>query len=155
MSLEACQGLFPCHLIQNLKVNNMSETNDTQTAAQKLESSSQHAKKALDAAVGAGRAVGDTVKTQAKVAMNAGKEHLGAAAKDLGEAASATYEDLRAQAKSKTDECRGRAEDFLGDAGSYARDYQTQAESYVRENPLKAVGIALGVGFLFGILIRR
>lgn len=133
----------------------MPETNDTKTAAQKLESSSQHAKKALDAAVGAGRAVGETVKTQTKVAVDAGREHLGAAAKDLGEAASATYEDLRSQAKSKTEEYRGRAQDFLGDAGTCARDYQTQAEAYVRENPLQAVGIALGVGFLFGILLRR
>ena len=104
----------------------MSENNDTKSAAQKLESSSQHAKKALDAAVGAGRAVGETVKNQAKVAMGAGKEHLGAAAKDLGEAASATYDDLRTQAKSKTDEYRGRAQDFIGDAGTYAALSTTQ-----------------------------
>jgi ElaB/YqjD/DUF883 family membrane-anchored ribosome-binding protein len=133
----------------------MSETNDTKTAAKKLESSSQHAKKALDAAVGAGRTVGETVKTQTKAAVDAGKEHLGAAAKDLGEAATATYEDLRTQAKSKTEEYRDRAQDLIGDAGTCARVYQSQAETFVRENPLQAVGIALGVGFLFGIMLRR
>jgi ElaB/YqjD/DUF883 family membrane-anchored ribosome-binding protein len=134
----------------------MSETNENKTgAAEKLESSSRHAKKALDAAVGAGRTVGETVKTQAKVAVEAGKEHLGAAAKDLTDAASVTYGDLRSQAKSKTEEYRGRAQDFIGDASSCARDYQSQAEVYVRENPLQAVGLALGVGFLLGILLRR
>jgi ElaB/YqjD/DUF883 family membrane-anchored ribosome-binding protein len=43
----------------------------------------------------------------------------------------------------------------LDDASGYAQSYQTEAEAYIRENPLQSVGIALGVGFLLGIIIRR
>ena len=133
----------------------MSDTNDNNIAAKKLESSSEHAKKALDAATEAGRAVGETVKKHAKSAYEAGREHLGAAAKDLGEAASASYGDIRDQARTKADEFRGRAQSVYSDASAYAQDYQSEAEAYIRANPLQSVGIALGVGFLFGLILRR
>lgn len=133
----------------------MSETNDNTIAAKKLESSSEHAKKALGAATEAGRAVGENVKKHAKVAYETGREHLGAAAKDLGDAATATYGDLRDQAKSKADELRGRAQSAYTDATARAQDYQTEAESYIRENPLHSVAIALGVGFVLGLILRR
>jgi ElaB/YqjD/DUF883 family membrane-anchored ribosome-binding protein len=122
----------------------MSDTTESNTAVKKLESSTEHAKKALDAAANAGRVVGETVKAQAKEAFEASRGHLGAAAKDLGEAASTTYQDLRY-----------KANHFLDDASGYAQSYQTEAEAYIRENPLQSVGIALGVGFLLGIIIRR
>jgi ElaB/YqjD/DUF883 family membrane-anchored ribosome-binding protein len=133
----------------------MSEIHDNTIASKKLESSSEHAKKALDAATEAGRAVGENVKKQAKAAYDAGREHLGAAAKDLGEAANATYGDLRDQAKSKADELRGRAHSAYSDATARAQDYQTEAESYIRENPVQSVAIALGVGFVLGLILRR
>jgi ElaB/YqjD/DUF883 family membrane-anchored ribosome-binding protein len=133
----------------------MSETTENNTAAKKLESSSEHAKKALDAATEAGRAVGESVKKHAKVAYDAGREHLGAAAKDLGDAANATYGDLRDQAKTKADELRDRAQSAYSDATARAQDYQGNAESYIRENPLQSVAIAVGVGFVLGIILRR
>jgi len=133
----------------------MSDNNDNNIAAKKLESSSEHAKKAIDAAAEAGRVVGETVKKHAKAAYETGREHLGAAAKDLGEAASATYGDFREQAKYKAEELRGRAQSAYSDAYAYAQDYQTEAETYIRANPLQSVGIALGVGFLLGLILRR
>ena len=133
----------------------MSDTHENNTAAKKLESSSEHAKKALDAATDAGRAVGESVKKQAKAAYDAGREHLGAAAKDLGEAANASYSDLRDQAKTKADELRNRAQSAYSDATARAQDYQTEAESYIRENPIQSVAIALGVGFVLGLILRR
>ena len=133
----------------------MSDNNDNNIAAKKLESSSEHAKKALDAASEAGRVVGETVKKHAKAAYDAGREHLGAAAKDLGEAASATYGDFRDQAKTKAEQLRGRAQSAYTDATACAQDYQSEAEAYIRANPLQSVGIALGVGFLFGLILRR
>ena len=78
-----------------------------------------------------------------------------AAAKDLGEAASASYGDIRDQARTKADEFRGRAQSVYSDASAYAQDYQSEAEAYIRSNPLQSVGIALGVGFLFGLILRR
>ncbi len=133
----------------------MPDTTESHTAVQKLESSTEHAKKALDAAASAGRVVGETVKAQAKEAFEASRGHLGAAAKDLGEAASSTYQDLRDQARVKTEDLRYRANHLFDDATDYAQTYQTEAEAYIRENPLQSVGIALGVGFLLGIIIRR
>ena len=133
----------------------MSDTTESNTAVKKLESSTEHAKKALDAAANAGRVVGETVKAQAKEAYEASRGHLGAAAKDLGEAASSTYQDLRDQARAKTEDLRYRANHLFDDATDYAQTYQTEAEAYIRENPLQSVGIALGVGFLLGIIIRR
>ncbi|MGE5715990.1 MAG: DUF883 family protein [Acidobacteriota bacterium] len=34
-------------------------------------------------------------------------------------------------------------------------DVQTGVKNYVRDNPAKALGIALGVGFALGLLLRR
>jgi ElaB/YqjD/DUF883 family membrane-anchored ribosome-binding protein len=36
-----------------------------------------------------------------------------------------------------------------------SKEYAETAEGYVRENPWAAVGIAAGVGLLFGLLVRR
>lgn len=136
----------------------MSETNTEETnteAARKLESSAEHAKKALNAANEASKAVGETVKQQAQSAYAAGREHLSAAARDISDAASVKYNELRSQAQSKAEEYRGRAQSALSDAAAKAQNIQGDTEGYIRENPLKAVGIALGVGFVLGIIFRR
>lgn len=136
----------------------MSDTNaeaKSSTASKKLESGTEHAKKALDAASEASKTVGDTVKKQAQAAYETGREHLTAAAKDLSEAASAKYEEIRGQAQSKAEDYKGRAKAAIDDATAKAQDFQGDAESYIRENPLKAVGIALGVGFVLGVIFRR
>jgi len=36
-----------------------------------------------------------------------------------------------------------------------SKEYAETAEEYVRENPWAAVGIAAGLGLLFGLLMRR
>jgi ElaB/YqjD/DUF883 family membrane-anchored ribosome-binding protein len=36
-----------------------------------------------------------------------------------------------------------------------SKEYADTAEEYVRENPWAAVGIAAGVGLVFGLLMRR
>lgn len=124
-------------------------------ADQKIESSTEHAKKALGAAAEATKVVSETVKKQAQTAIDAGREHLTAAAKDLSDAANAKYSDLREQALAKTDEIRGKAQAALGDASERAKTYRSEAEVYIRENPLQSVGIAVGIGFLLGIILRR
>jgi membrane protein DedA with SNARE-associated domain len=44
---------------------------------------------------------------------------------------------------------------FNRNAYDRAHDYQAETENYIRENPLQAVAIAAGVGFVLGVLLRR
>ena len=135
----------------------MSETNTEKNpiTSKKLESSAEHARKALDAATEASKAVGETVKKQAQTAYEAGREHLTAAAKDVSEAATAKYGELRGQAQNLAEDYKGRAKAALDDATVKAQNFQGDTEGYIRESPLKAVGIALGVGFVLGAIFRR
>jgi len=95
-----------------------------------------------------------------------GKDHLKDAASDLKEAASAKVEDFRQAAgqkatelreavQNKSQELRGAAESAWSDASSQAKSWQAEGEAFVRDNPSKAVLIALGVGLLFGLLLRK
>ncbi|MBU6183256.1 MAG: DUF883 family protein [Verrucomicrobia bacterium] len=129
--------------------------NNSHSAGQKLESSREHAKKAIDAAAEAGSAVGETIKKHAKAAYETGREHLGAAARDLGEAANATYGGIRDKATHGADELKHRANSFAEDAAARAKECQTEAEAYIRQNPIQSVAIALGIGFILGIVLRR
>ena len=99
-------------------------------------------------------------------ATESGKDHLRAAAGDIKEAVSAKVEDIRQAAADKTDEIRaaaqgkvqerrGVAESAWSDARSQAKTWQAQGETYIRDNPTKAVFIALGVGFVLGLLLRK
>jgi len=128
---------------------------ESPNVGKKLENSTEHAKKALDAAASATRVVSETVKEQAKTAFDTGKEHISAAARELGDAANVTIDDLRSQAKAKATDVREKATAAWGDASSRAQTYQSETETYVRENPLKAVGIAVGIGFVLGVIFRR
>lgn len=61
----------------------------------------------------------------------------------LGAYGSARGRDMRDSAEARVHELRGQAEAKVDDL-----------ETYVRENPVTALGIAAGLGFLFGILRR-
>jgi ElaB/YqjD/DUF883 family membrane-anchored ribosome-binding protein len=58
-------------------------------------------------------------------------------------------------ADGKASEIKAKAESAYGEARSQAKVIQQHAEEYVRDNPLSSVCIALGAGFLLGILARR
>ena len=136
----------------------MSETNSEEKSdvtQAKLESSAEHAKQAINAASAATKTVGETVKRQAHSAYETGREHLTAAAKDVSDAAAAKYETFRGQAKTFAEDYKGKAQSAWNDANVKAQNVRGDAETYVRSYPLKAVGIALGVGFLMGVLFRR
>jgi ElaB/YqjD/DUF883 family membrane-anchored ribosome-binding protein len=130
-------------------------TDPTSLANEKLESSAAHAKAALDETTAAAKEVYETGKKRAQSAIASSKEHLTHAAKDIGVAAGAKYEDIRTQAASKAEEYKGRAQQVYSDATSKAQNLQGDTEQYIRENPLQAIGIAAGVGFLIGLIMRR
>ena len=50
---------------------------------------------------------------------------------------------------------REQLQTFTDVAGEHATQARTAAEDYIRSEPLKALGIAAGIGALVGILIAR
>jgi ElaB/YqjD/DUF883 family membrane-anchored ribosome-binding protein len=99
-------------------------------------------------------------------AAKSGQDHLRTGAGDLKEAARTKVEDIRQAASQKADELRGAAQDKTqelrgaaesawSDARAKAKSWQVEGEVYVRDNPTKAVLIALGVGLLLGLLLRK
>jgi ElaB/YqjD/DUF883 family membrane-anchored ribosome-binding protein len=99
-------------------------------------------------------------------ATKGGQDHLRAAAGDLKEAAGARVEnirqaveqkadELRGAAQGKAQELRGAAESAWSDTKSQAKSWHAEGEAYVRDNPTKAILIALGVGVLLGVLLRK
>lgn len=81
---------------------------------------------------------------------------------DLGELTSAVTRYSRAQAESlKAQAAEGirYAQDVgqeqLAAASEYAGRKYAETEDYIRTNPTTAVGIAAGIGFLFGLIMAR
>ncbi len=85
---------------------------------------------------------------------------------DLRTLVSDAEELLRAtegHAGEKISEIRARAEESLGKAkerlsaevGERARSRMRSTDAYVRENPWTAVAVAVGVGYVLGVLGRR
>ena len=99
-------------------------------------------------------------------AAKSGSNHLREAAGNFKVAASAKVENIRQATEQKSDELRGAAQDKAeelrgaaesawSDTKSQAKSWQVQGEAYVRDNPTKAVLMALGVGVLLGLLLRK
>jgi ElaB/YqjD/DUF883 family membrane-anchored ribosome-binding protein len=95
-----------------------------------------------------------------------GKDQLRTVAENFKEAASAKAEDIRQAAGQRADELRsamqGRAQELkesaqttLSDIRFQAKRWQAEGEAYVRDNPVKAVSMGLGLGFLTGLLLRK
>ena len=62
---------------------------------------------------------------------------------------------IRADLQSLTTTVGRIARNQLGGAEGKAMDIANQVEDAIRQNPLSAVGIAVGVGFLVGVFTRR
>ena len=58
-------------------------------------------------------------------------------------------------AKAAADQARQTAEAVWSEAKSKTSDLQSEFEGYVREKPGQALLIALGVGIVIGLLMRR
>jgi ElaB/YqjD/DUF883 family membrane-anchored ribosome-binding protein len=64
-------------------------------------------------------------------------------------------EAIRADIQNLTSTVSRIANDKLNQAQAGAMESAKEAEDAIRRNPLQAVAIAIGVGFLFGVLTRR
>jgi ElaB/YqjD/DUF883 family membrane-anchored ribosome-binding protein len=125
------------------------------SAKKKLESSSEHARRAWEATAQAAKHVGDTVKKEARNVFSSGKGHLGKAAQNLSEAASDACEALRSQASQGVHTCLEQTETAIEEASSRAKTLQSNIGDYVHSHPLKSIGIAAGIGFFLGFVLWR
>jgi len=68
---------------------------------------------------------------------------------------SAQVDAIRADIQNLTSTVSRIANKQLGRAQDKAMEAANEAEDAIRRNPLSAVAIAVGLGFLFGVFIRR
>jgi ElaB/YqjD/DUF883 family membrane-anchored ribosome-binding protein len=87
--------------------------------------------------------------------FESGKTHATAAATEFKDAATAKFQDLRDTINERAGEYRERANQAWSDTTGRARTLSEDGEDYIRENPLQAVGLALAVGFVLGVILRR
>lgn len=131
------------------------ETSEMKEAKHKLETGSEHARSAWGATTEAAKNVGTTIKKEATEAFATGKEYLGKAVQSFGEAASETYDVVRGQASETAQAYRAKAKCAMDEVSVRAKNVQAKAEDYIRTYPLKAVGIAVGVGALLAAILRK
>jgi ElaB/YqjD/DUF883 family membrane-anchored ribosome-binding protein len=88
--------------------------------------------------------------------IDATREAMGDKAGRLRERVSEVADNVKARAGEVADKVKARAGVFRDRiAETEWADVQTGVKNYVRDNPGKSVGIALGVGFALGLLLRR
>lgn len=98
--------------------------------------------------------------------LSEAKKEFAEVVKNLNSLLSDKGEELKGDAKRMYKKARKRAGEFVDNledegeqAWDQARDYMQggckHMNSAVRENPMAAIGIAAGLGFLFGFLTRR
>jgi ElaB/YqjD/DUF883 family membrane-anchored ribosome-binding protein len=97
----------------------------------------------------------ETAKDHLRDAVGDIKEAMSTKAEDIRQAAARKTNELREAAQDKAQELGGAAESAWADARSQAKTWQAKGEVYVRDNPTKAVFIALGAGFVLGLLLRK
>lgn len=73
----------------------------------------------------------------------------------LKEQATTSAQQFKASATEKAHQFRETATEKWQDGRVHAKELHGTAEDYVRQNPTKSVLIALGTGFLVGLIVRR
>lgn len=87
--------------------------------------------------------------------MQATRVHAAQAAEELKNAVEAKGRELLHAADDKAAVLKQRAEHAYSDAKQKAEELRKDTEVYVKEHPLTSVCIALGAGFVLGMLARR
>lgn len=91
------------------------------------------------------------------------EDRIQGAATNLGgkvkDAVGSLVGDAKTQAEGKADQLSGRAQNAYGSAKDTAREAAgslgEQVDAYMREQPMAALLIAAGVGYVFSYLIHR
>ena len=76
-------------------------------------------------------------------------------ASQFGTQAAEKAKNLKATVESGSCELREKATQTFGVASAQVGELQEKGKVYVRENPTQSIVIALGVGFLLGLLVGR
>lgn len=93
----------------------------------------------------------DKLVSDLKVVINDAEELLRATAGQAGEKVAAA----RARAEEGLDRARARLRDLEDDIAQRGRRAVDATDEFVRRDPWKAVGIAVGVGLIVGLLVSR
>jgi ElaB/YqjD/DUF883 family membrane-anchored ribosome-binding protein len=92
---------------------------------------------------------------QATEKLESSKSHAAAAANEFKDAAGAKFQELRDSLNERAGQYREQANQVWSDTTVRARTLGEDSEEYIRENPLQAVGIAVALGFILGLILRR
>jgi ElaB/YqjD/DUF883 family membrane-anchored ribosome-binding protein len=76
-------------------------------------------------------------------------------AEDIRRAAEQKAEELQKTARKKASELQDHAQTAWSDARVKAETWHSSGEAYIRQNPTQSVLIALGAGFVIGLLLRK
>jgi ElaB/YqjD/DUF883 family membrane-anchored ribosome-binding protein len=95
-------------------------------------------------------------------ASEGNKDDLKASVENLKESASAKVQEISQTVGQKADDIRSAAQDkaqefreMADSAWSEAKSWEAEVEAYISKNPIKAVSIGFGVGFMLGLLLRK
>ena len=83
------------------------------------------------------------------------RNDIGELARTMRGMGDAKAKDLKQRARGKADEISAASEDALAALTEQLEDIERQVGGKVRKNPIAALGIAAGVGFLVAMLARR
>jgi ElaB/YqjD/DUF883 family membrane-anchored ribosome-binding protein len=110
-----------------------------------------HAEKAKQTAVDAAKDIGSTASTHIERAKQTATD----AARDLSSTAAVHAEKARGQVRSLASHAREEGSAQLEQVRGQAAEVIDSARDYVNARPLTCVGVALAIGFLFGLSRRR
>ncbi len=111
---------------------------------QHIQTSPGTTKKSFEKTTTAVHQIADSARSVAHAAYHEGKNELTTAARDMREAASATYSSLADQTNKMTEEwCQSISQ------------MESELSEHVRQKPLQSLGIAFGIGLVLGILLNR
>ncbi len=76
-------------------------------------------------------------------------------AESIGVAGGDKIEALGADAVKRYETLRASSEDMISDLSDHLSHYERQVSEQIREKPLQSLGVAVAVGFLASLLLRR